>query len=259
MEEALTRLLDGPGGYVVIRPPMLEALVARAEAQDRTLPPFAEFITYGELVTTELRERVRSVLGARIADIYSAEEVGPIGFECCRAAGHYHVATSGVAVEVVDERRRVLGEGKVGDILVTGLHSLASPVVRYDLGDRGALIGRCPCGHDGPVLRSLLGRRRSLLRLPDGRLFFLRPAGRELLAVAPVTTWRLTQTAPLALVLEVEAERAVTDAEKAGLGALIRRQSSQEFAVEVRQVEAIAWGPSGKRQQVVNLLDRRGA
>lgn len=254
-EETVARLLAGPGGYVVLRPAMVAALALRVEASGRPPPPFAEFITYGELVTAELREQAQRILRAPIADIYSAEEVGPIAFQCRRAAGHYHVASSGVVVEVVDERRRPLGEGKVGDLLVTGLHSLASPVVRYDLGDRAALLGRCPCGHQGPTLRSLVGRRRSLIRLPDGRLFFLRPTARQMSAIAPVEQWRALQTGPKTLVLEVAAARPLTEGECAGLIALVKSVSSADFDVAVRQVDAIDWGPGGKRHLVVNQLE----
>lgn len=253
--ETLGRILDGPGGYLVLRPAIVEGLAELAEARGRPVPPIAEIITYGELVTPALRELARRVLGARIADIYSAEEVGPIGFECRRSPAHYHIATTGVVVEVVDERRRPVADGKVGDVLVTGLFSHASPVVRYDIGDRAALLGRCPCGHDGPVLRSLAGRRRSLLRLPDGRLFFMRMMVSEIVPIAPVREARLLQTTRTGLVFEVVATREITAEEREALAGVIRRGSSQDFDVEVRQVPAIDWGPSGKRHQIVNLLE----
>lgn len=254
MEVMLARILDGPGGHVATRPAVIEALLIRAKESGRAPPPFAEFLTYGELVTASLREEIRSVFKARVADRYSAEEVGPIAFECRRATAHHHVASSNVIIEIVDERRRSVAEGKAGDILLTGLHSLASPIIRYDIGDRAALIGRCTCGHDGPTLRGLLGRKRSLLRLPDGRLFFLRPANSDLKAIAPILQFRAIQTGPVDLTLQVVLERPLAEEERLGLAALMRRLSSQDFAVTVNQVPTIDWGPSGKRQLVVNLL-----
>ena len=255
LEAALALLLAGPGGHVVTRPAVVEALLGRVRDSGRAPPPFADIITFSELVTAALREDVRTVLKARIADRYSAEEVGPIAFECRRSVAHYHVASSNVLVEVVDERRRPVAEGKVGDLLLTGLASLASPIVRYDIGDRAAQIGRCPCGHDGPTLRGLLGRRRSLIRLPDGRLFFLRPTIGMMAPIAPVESWRVIQTGPVDLTFEVVAPRPLTDAEREGLAALIRRLSSPAFVVTVGQVAAIDPGPGEKRQLVVNLLD----
>ena len=258
MEEVLRRILEGPGGHIATRPAIAEAIVLRARDRQGAPPPIAEILTYGELVTPWLREEARAVLGARIADRYSAEEVGPIAFECRRVPLHYHVASSNVVVEVMDEKRRPAAEGKVGDIVVTGLHCLATPIIRYDIGDRAALVPRCPCGHAGPTLKQLAGRRRALLRLPDGRLFFLRPTAAHLEGIAPVLQWRAFQTAPTALLFEVVAERPLSEAERAGIAGVIRKLSSPAFEVTVRQVPAIDWGPGGKRELVVNLIEDTG-
>ncbi len=255
LETLLGRILDGPGGHVATRPAIVEALLIRAKESGRASPPFGEFLTYGELVTPALRAEVRDLFKARIADRYSVEEVGPIAFECRRSAAHYHVASSNVIVEVVDERRRPVADGKVGDLLLTGLHGLATPIIRYDIGDRAAQIARCPCGHDGPTLRALAGRRRSLIRLPDGRLFFFRPTVRDFEAIATVRQWRAIQTGPSALTMEVVVPDPLTDDQQARLAVLVRRLTAPDFAVTVRQVPAIDWGPSGKRMLVRNLME----
>ena len=248
-------LLAGPGGHIVIRPAILEVLLRHARAQARPLPPFADILTYGETVDDRLREAVRQVLGAQVTDRYSCEEAGPVAFECRRAPGHHHVCASNVMVEVVDERRRPVPEGVVGDVLLTGLHTLASPIIRYDVGDRAALLGACPCGHRGPVLRQLLGRRKSLLRLPDGRLTFFYVASDALTAAAPVREWRVSQTGRTALRLEIAAPRPLTETECEALRDVARGSLFQDFAVEIREVPRIDWGESGKRLLVVNLLE----
>ena len=49
-----------------------------------------------------------------------------IGAECSKFSGYYHVATSNVIVEVVDRRFEIDGIN-LGKVLVTHLHSYATP------------------------------------------------------------------------------------------------------------------------------------
>ena len=115
---------------------------------------------------------------------YSSEEVGLIGSECPNSPGNYHVATSNVVVEVLEDEGFEIGGAKLGRVLVTHLHSYATPFIRYDLGDLASLADRCACGHDGPVLYNIHGRTKSLLKHRDGRIspFYVR--NNELLAIA---------------------------------------------------------------------------
>ncbi|WP_204310603.1 hypothetical protein, partial [Escherichia coli] len=89
---------------------------------------------------------------------YSSEEVGSIGLECQANAGVYHVSTSNVLVEIIPAASVRTVSGTTGLVLVTHLHSYATPFIRYDLGDIATLADRCPCGHDGPVLSNIQGR-----------------------------------------------------------------------------------------------------
>ena len=81
---------------------------------------------------------------------------------------HYHVQSEGVFVEVVDDRGRPCAPGEVGRVLVTPLHNLAMPLIRYDIGDAVELGPPCPCGRGLPVLRRILGRTQNMLVLPSG-------------------------------------------------------------------------------------------
>lgn len=101
---------------------------------------------------------------------YSSAEVGPIAFECKKYQGYFHVAHSNVVVEG-DESLSVSFDGvQLQRLLVTHLHSYATPIIRYDLGDFGVLESRCKCGHDGTTISKIYGRGKHFLRHPDGRL-----------------------------------------------------------------------------------------
>src|SRR5581483_2318307 len=101
---------------------------------------------------------------------YSAAELGPIAFECAKCPGHFHVAHSNVIVECDETTTAAFDEVTLGRLLVTHLHSYATPIIRYDIGDFGRLEPACRCGHDGPVISSIYGRGKHFLRRPDGKL-----------------------------------------------------------------------------------------
>jgi len=61
--------------------------------------------------------------------------------------------------------------GQVGRVVVTDLHNFATPLIRYDLGDYAEMADTCPCGRGLPALKRIMGRRRNMVRLPDGRSF----------------------------------------------------------------------------------------
>lgn len=258
LEALAEQALDGPLGHLVTMPSVLSAMLDVVERRGRQPDPIGDLLPFGETVWPGLRDRARRLLGARIADRYSCEEVGPIAFQCPTSDAHYHVASSNVLLECVDERGREVAEGRPGNLLVTGLNAVATPVLRYTLGDVARLLPRCVCGHAGPALADLQGRRRSLLRLPDGRrrLWHMgNAASAAWLGIAPVTEVRVTQTGARTLRLEVAAARALTEAERDALAAQLRAETARDFEVSVAQLPRIDWGTSGKRHTVVNLLE----
>jgi phenylacetate-coenzyme A ligase PaaK-like adenylate-forming protein len=205
----------------------------------------AMWIPYGETVRPHL-VRAFAELGIPVRANYSSEEVGMIGAECDGFPGHYHVATSNVMVEVVDRTHEVDGV-RLGTVLVTHLHSYATPLIRYELGDLACLGDKCRCGHDGPTIHDLQGRASSALRHRDGRLssFFIR--GKDLAARAEFSEFRIRQTAFERIVIEIGGRAELTTAEMDAIAALLRQRAGPGFEVEVRACKEIDWGQSRKR------------
>ena len=73
-----------------------------------------------------------------------------------------------VLLEIIDAAGNPLPPGNVGRVVITVLHNLAMPLIRYEIGDYAAFGGECTCGRGLPVLERIVGRARNMLRLPDG-------------------------------------------------------------------------------------------
>src|SRR5262249_6939467 len=121
------------------------------------------------------------------------EEVGYIGAECRDYPGTFHVAESNVIIEIDHRNSLVVGGTKLGKVLVTHLHSYATPFVRYDIGDFATLSERCQCGHDGPVLSNIYGQKKRLLKRADGSIVPFSMKAGNILNVVKCDEYRIRQ------------------------------------------------------------------
>lgn len=103
-------------------------------------------------------------------DVYSSAEVGYIAMQCPESE-NLHIQSESVFVEVLDEAGKPCQPGEVGEVIVTPLHNLAMPLLRYSIGDF-AEVGSCSCGRTLPVLKHIMGRTRSMVRLANGDEFY---------------------------------------------------------------------------------------
>jgi phenylacetate-CoA ligase len=154
-------------GYLLTYPTNLAALLDDFEVRGRLLPALREVRTVGETVSSALRARCRAILGVPVVDGYSSQEVGVIALECPES-GLYHLQSESLIVEVLDASGEPCAPGSVGRVVVTDLHNFATPLLRYDLGDRAEVGPACSCGRGLPTFTRVLGRERNLLALPNG-------------------------------------------------------------------------------------------
>jgi phenylacetate-CoA ligase len=102
-----------------------------------------------------VRARIEAAWGARAYDHAGMTEMGAYGFECAAQSG-LHVNESEFIVEIVDPDTGA--PAAEGELVLSNLGRLGSPVLRYRTGDRvRAAPGGCECG-------------RSFLRLDGGIL-----------------------------------------------------------------------------------------
>jgi len=90
--------------------------------------------------------------GARVVDHHGMTEVGPVSYGCPERPGVLHVIEESYLAEVVEPRTGVaVGEGELGELVLTTLGRVGSPLIRYRTGDLvrkegGAAGWRCACG-----------------------------------------------------------------------------------------------------------------
>jgi phenylacetate-coenzyme A ligase PaaK-like adenylate-forming protein len=240
-------------GYLSVNPDYVDELFADDDLSFLKANGAQLLVTIGAGGSDQLRAKCDAA-GVGVRGGYSAEETGLIASECTLTPTHYHVAHSNVIVEL-DRAKSVTVDGRtLSPVLVTALHSYATPVVRYDVGDMAAMEDRCACGHAGATLSNIVGRSKNLVKHSDGRVSFVLFRANMFRQIARFDEYRIRQTGLSDIVLELGGCEPLTQAQRVEFADFIRAHAGGDFSVDVRTVEAIDWGPSLKRLGFVNEL-----
>ena len=128
---------------------------------------------------TSIRHKIEEAWGARVIDHWGMTEVGPLAGECVENPGGLHVLETECIAEIIDS---VTGqpfdlEDKTapirGELVITNLGRIGSPMIRYRTGDIVELDPQpCPCGR--PLMRlkgGILGRVDDMLTIRGNNVF----------------------------------------------------------------------------------------
>jgi phenylacetate-CoA ligase len=178
---------------------------------------------------------------------YSAGEIGPIAFECSKYQGHFHVAHTNVIVECDNRLTASFNDALLGRLLITHLHSYATPIIRYDVGDFGQVENRCRCGHDGPTISNIYGRGKHFLRHPNGTMLPFYLSTRLLLEAVAFEECRVRQTEIDSITVEIGGRETITEEEEATLKKVIIKATDPAFNIKIQLVKQIDWSGSPKR------------
>lgn len=194
------------------------------------------------------RALLQRVFGAPAYDTYGCREFMLIAAECAHGDG-LHLNTDHLHVEFAagpDAR-------EPSDLIVTDLHNLGMPLMRYangDLGTPGAPT--CACGRGLPKLAKVDGRKLDALRLRDGRLIPGEYVVYVFLPVKGVKQYQVVQREADALQVRLVPDDGFDAASvQACVGEGLRKVAGDDVAIAFEIVERIALTPSGKRRVVV--------
>lgn len=186
------------------------AEVAQIEGIDIAASPVRALIVAGEpggsIAAT--RARLESAWRARVFDHSGMTEIGPCGFECLESPGGIHLIESEFIPEVVDpETGEAVADGSLGELVLTNLGRVGSPLIRYRTGDQVRMLReRCACGRWFARLEGgILGRTDEMLLIRGNNVF--PTAVEEVVRGFPVLEFRLTVSqghSLTALKIEVE-------------------------------------------------------
>ncbi len=129
------------------------------------IPSVKSIITTSEILTDYDRLCIESVWGVHIFNEYGCGEVGSIAHEC--EYGSMHVVADNIYLEIIDSNGN---PAETGEVVVTDLHNLAMPIIRYKIGDFASWdYKECPCGRKLPILKGIHGRAYDIIKTKNGK------------------------------------------------------------------------------------------
>ena len=166
----LRMLLDNRATVVLCTPTFALHLAQFAEQQGVRIGGINSVIVAGEPGGSipATRARIEAAYQARVFDHSGMTEIGPLAIECKENPGGLHILEDDYFAEVIPPSPLgrgaaptplPMGEGRLeGELVVTNLRRLGSPLLRYRTGDLVRVDPRpCPCGRpwmrlDGGIL-----------------------------------------------------------------------------------------------------------
>jgi phenylacetate-coenzyme A ligase PaaK-like adenylate-forming protein len=233
-------------GYLVCHSRVLEQLLDHGGEELIGKLGIKLWIHASDYRSREVVERLKRV-GIPTLSNYSSGELGPIAYECTMHEGHFHVAHTNVIVECDDKLTTTFDGMAVGRLLITHLHSYATPLIRYDIGDFGKLHQRCPCGHDGPTISHIYGRGKHFLRHPDGRYLPFYVSTRVLREAVDFRECRFLQETIDTITVQIGGREALRSDEEEKLKAIVIGVTDPAFKVVIRPVKEIDWSDNPKQ------------
>ena len=189
------------------------------------------------------RAAIEKAWGARVFDHAGMTEMGAWGFESVQSPGGLFVNECEFIAECVEPKGNAAGpEGEIGELVLTNLGRVGSPLIRYRTGDLVRLVprvGRGGCESNFSRCEGgLLGRVDEMLIVRGNNVF---PTAIEsiLRSVPGVAEFRMiAEKRGMLDDLRIEVERAATvDAESLGKAVVRILQDRLNFRCDVRIVE----------------------
>ena len=229
--------------YLLTYPGNIQAIAIYCERNGVRFAQLKQVHTVSDLLRPEVRKICHEVMDVPVIDVYSGAEVGYIALQCPESE-NLHIQSESVFVEVLDENGKVCQPGEVGAVVITPLHNFAMPLLRYAIGDF-AEVGLCSCGRTLPVLRRIMGRTRSMVRLPNGDEFYA--SFQDLLTgFEMIRQFQVVRRAREALEVKLVVTRKLSVPEEAGLTEILRARFRYPFNVSFSYHDEIPRSTGGK-------------
>jgi len=217
----------------------------------------ASIITGAEALYEAERKEIESAFDCPVFNTYGCREFMLIAAQCEQRTG-LHINADHLVVELVDPEGRGVTDGP-GDVVITDLHNLAMPLVRYRNGDRATAMheGACTCGRGLPLLQSVDGRILDMIVTPDGRNvpgeFFVY----VMLGRVAITQYQIVQVDTDLLEVRIVCNDALARSECDRITAQIAEVTGPSMRIAIVKVDAIDEPASGKRRVTISLQSFR--
>ncbi|MCU0851169.1 MAG: phenylacetate--CoA ligase family protein [Candidatus Thermoplasmatota archaeon] len=236
----------------------LYELALFSEKQNTKMFSPKKIVCSAETLTNDMRTKIESVFGTKVYDFYGSRETASIAGECKK--GLIHIFSFNNYVERLDQNNNPVTEGEEGRVIITPLHNLSMPLIRYELGDVAILgLKECPCGNHLPTLRKISGRLEEQFIKKDGSIvigyFFVHLFG-VLLNKGFIKQFQVVQEDYDRIRIRAVLNKELPEPEKNEIEQKIRVTMGQDCTILWDYVDTISKTNSGKYLYTQSLVKR---
>jgi len=209
-------------------------------------------VTTAENLFDFQRRNIEETFNCKIFDAYGSRETSLIAHEC-EARDGYHISDENSIVEFLDKNNEPVAPGESGRIVITDLHNMVMPWIRYEIGDMGTPTDeKCSCGRTLSMMKSIDGRVHDMFITPDGRRIPGEFFPHLFKDVDGITEYRLTQKSREKIVVEIVKSKKFKDADVQYLLKHMKEYLGEKVEFEFVYLDRIEWPESGKRRFTVS-------
>jgi phenylacetate-CoA ligase len=256
---ALVSLIPAHRGYFVRAYPAYAAELGTRLLSDGVELPRAPrvVISCSETLTAAREAVIARAFGARVVNHYSTWEALHLAQTCPDNPAVLHVNPERAIFWVARADGTPAPQGESGRLIWTVLGNYVQPFVNYDIEDRAAAGGPCPCGRGWPTLVGLEGRTGEVIRTPSGRLvsaILLNQLPRLNGGTAPVWEYQVEQIRADRVVLHLVPAPGFTDADQEALREELQTCLGADVTLRLDVAVRIEPERSGKRPVIVTRV-----
>jgi phenylacetate-CoA ligase len=203
-------------------------------------------VATSEALTAGDRALVAEAFGAPVYNEYGCGEVGPIFYECER--GKLHLVAENLFAELLPAPTPSCPTAC--RLILTDLHNRATPLIRYDIGDRVVPTSACVCGRGLPTFSEVFGRAYDFVEAPDGTRFhgeffmYHLEAARE--RSVPIRQAQFVQDEPDHILVRIVPAKGYATSHGRDFAAMLATKSGGRFRVDAITTSEIPRETSGK-------------
>jgi len=210
-------------------------------------------ISHGETLFKESRKYIESVFNCPVYNEYGTTEFVRMGWECKEKQG-LHLDIDSIIVEIVKDGK-ICSPGEMGELVITGLHNYAMPLIRYRIGDVGMISDKpCKCGRGLPLLKTIEGRNEDFLILPSGRMLSPRNIGPPIEKFSQVTEFKFVQETKDRMILYLVDNPYITSIVISNIVKELYRVIGEYVDIKVQIVKQLDKTERGKMQAIVSKV-----
>lgn len=211
----------------------------------------SRIFTSSEMLDLKTRRKIEDSFKAEVFDIYGCTEAKEIAWECEEHNG-YHLNSDCLLVEFLKDGKETAEED--ASIVFTSLYNYGMPLIRYEVGDSGKLLGtRCPCGRGLPLMTSILGRSVDYFILPDNSMISPYTMTCAIENIEGMKQYRIVQESKNLVTVSVVPDNQFAERNEQNIKSNLER-ILPGVTVQINLVEQITREKSGKYKIVISKV-----